>query len=246
MKKLVENFVALFTSKFLSLLRNHQNISLSREEFRALNLSFSSYGEDLVVLSYFKWYGHEDKDANNRVYVDVGAYHPANLSTTLLLHKAGWRGVNIDLDPEKIELFKKTRPQDHNVVAAVSDKRRIVRHLKYPLGTTNRIGEIEEINLTSICQEDPLEVSEIETVTLTEIMDNSPFRDCKIDYLNVDCEGHDLEVLKGLDYNRYPPNIITVEAHTEEEREKLNILLNPLGYEMTAVLRYTLVFIQNS
>lgn len=243
-KNTISSLLSALTSKLLGLLRNRQNVPLTREEFRALNLTFSAYGEDIVVLSYFNWYGHEDKEAKNRVYVDVGAFHPANLSTTLLMHKAGWRGVNIDLDSEKIELFKKSRPQDYNVVAAVSDKRKKARHLKYPLGTTNRIGEIQETNVTSICNEQPCEITETETVTLTEILDNSPFKGRKIDYLNVDCEGHDLEVLKGLDYSRYAPYVITVEAHTYDEREQLKDVLEPLGYHMTAILRYTLVFLQ--
>lgn len=242
MKNIIGEIVATFSSRIISLMRNRQLILFNREELRNLKFTFSAYGEDIVVLSYFNWFKHEDQDSKKRIYVDVGAYHPSNLSTTLLMSKLGWKGVNIDLDPEKIELFKQARPHDQNVVAAISDQRKTVRHLKYPLGTTNRIAEITQTNFKSICNEEPQEITEIETVTLTEILDNSPFHDRKIDYLNVDCEGHDFEVLKGLDYQRYAPYIITVEAHTADEQKVLKKFLAEMGYELTAILRYTLVF----
>ncbi|MFT5138435.1 MAG: hypothetical protein ACI9H8_001006 [Lysobacterales bacterium] len=35
----------------------------------------------------------------------------------------------------------------------------------------------------------------------------------QIDFLSVDAEGHDLEVLKSLDFDRYKPRLVAVESH---------------------------------
>jgi hypothetical protein len=85
----------------------------AKAEMRAMRVSFSQFGEDLVVDSHF---GKADG-----LFVDVGAHHPFKLSNTKLLSSLGWRGVNIDCDPEKIARFETLRPHDHNVCAAVSD-----------------------------------------------------------------------------------------------------------------------------
>ena len=57
-----------------------------------------------------------------QIYVDVGCYHPIHWSNTLLLHKRGWKGVNVDLDKSRITEFERLRPGDYNVLAAVSDR----------------------------------------------------------------------------------------------------------------------------
>jgi hypothetical protein len=56
------------------------------------------------------------------VYVDAGAFHPIFGSNTLLLHKKGWRGINVDLAAERVAEFNRYLPKDHNVVACLSDR----------------------------------------------------------------------------------------------------------------------------
>ena len=41
------------------------------------------------------------------------------------MHKSGWSGINIDLNPLSIELFNIARPGDINICAAISDKNSI-------------------------------------------------------------------------------------------------------------------------
>src|SRR5438045_8009791 len=77
---------------------------LSREEWKHVNLSFSQFGEDLAVLRHF-----EDRVG---YFVDVGAHHPIRLSNTYLLYRCGWSGINVDANPDGIELFRKKRPRD--------------------------------------------------------------------------------------------------------------------------------------
>jgi hypothetical protein len=45
------------------------------------------------------------------IYLDIGCYHPIKDSHTALLYKKGWKGINIDISKESIEMFKIFRPK---------------------------------------------------------------------------------------------------------------------------------------
>jgi len=203
-----------------------------------MRVSYSQFGEDLLVRTHFA----EGFDNSIGRFIDVGAFHPFKYSNTMLLSQLAWRGINIDCDPVKIARFEKLRPRDANVCAAVSDVPRDMIWLEYPYEVTNRIADSEEKNLLSLAGEEPLKTTPIRTTTLTHIIEHSVFRRQHFHYLNVDCEGQDLCVLKGLDFSRYSPDLITVEAHTEKVQGELAAFLERFGYQLTDIVRLTLFF----
>jgi FkbM family methyltransferase len=224
--------------KLKNLPRGRQSLSSPLEELRAMRVSYSQFGEDLVVRSHFS-----DFDNSIGRFVDVGAFHPFIFSNTALLSKLGWRGINIDCDPVKIARFEKLRPLDKNICAAVGAVQRNMIRLEYgPEALTNRIVATDEKNLLSVCGEQLWKASPITVKTLTDIIEQSVFRGQHFHYLNVDCEGLDLSVLKGLDFSRYSPDLITVEALSKTAQAELTAFLEPLGYQLTDIVRLTLFF----
>lgn len=207
------------------------------QELRAMRVSYSQFGEDLVVRSHFA-----DFDNSIGRFIDVGAFHPFVFSNTMLLSKLGWRGINIDCDPVKIACFEKLRPRDQNVCAAMAESPREMLYFEYPKGVTDRTADYGEKNLLSACGEQPTKVSRIHATTLTHVIEQSAFRGDHFHYLNVDCEGQDLSVLRGLDFSRYSPDLITVEALTNTAQAELSAFLERLGYELTDIVRLTLFF----
>lgn len=207
------------------------------EELRAMRVSYSQFGEDLVVRSHFA-----DFDNSIGRFIDVGAFHPFVFSNTMLLSKLGWRGINIDCDPVKIARFEKLRPRDQNVCAAVAEAPREMLYFEYAKGVTDRTADCGEKNQLSVCGERPTKVSRVRATTLTHIIEESAFRGDHFHYLNVDCEGQDLSVLRGLDFSRYSPDLITVEAWTKTAQAELSAFLERLGYELTDIVRLTLFF----
>jgi hypothetical protein len=115
MKETIAHCLSKVTNWSLTRLRNRTDLDLSRDEIRFAQICFSQFGEDLAVLRWVK-----KLNDVARVYVDAGCFHPIHCSNTLLLHKMGWRRVNIDLGDDKINLFRELRPTDVNVVAALS------------------------------------------------------------------------------------------------------------------------------
>ena len=55
------------------------------------------------------------------------------------------------------------------------------------------------------------EIRKISTRTLNDIIENSPYKDKQINYLSIDVEGHELNVLKGFDLKKYKPELIIIE-----------------------------------
>jgi hypothetical protein len=77
--------------------------------------SYSQYGEDLIIESFFKQLPNA-----TRTYVDIGAFHPRWLSNTYRLSKSGWRGAAVDIDAHKIKLFEMIRKDCLGFIGAVA------------------------------------------------------------------------------------------------------------------------------
>jgi len=73
--------------------------------------SYSQEGEDVVLRRFV--------GEKPGFYVDIGAHHPQRFSNTYFYYKLGWRGLNIDADPDLIEEFELERPNDINIACAV-------------------------------------------------------------------------------------------------------------------------------
>jgi FkbM family methyltransferase len=225
-KKLIVNFLAKLTSLVLTRLNKGVPQNLTQEEIRGAQITFSQFGEDMAVL---RWV--EELKMIPQIYVDVGCYHPIHCSNTLLLHKRGWKGVNVDLDESRIGEFERLRPGDYNVPAAVSSSERELKIFEYEIGLTDRLGEVHEQRLKSLIGGEPTGERLVKTRALNSILQSCPWPIGHIGYLNIDCEGHDLEVLQGLDLDRYQPAMITIEAFLEEERRAIFHYLIPREYQ---------------
>jgi FkbM family methyltransferase len=241
---IIGNMIASVTNTLVTALRNHIDLNLTREEFRYSRISFSQFGEDLAILRWLD----ECFDDVSHTYVDAGCFHPIFHSNTLLLYKKGWRGINVDMLFSKIETFDRLRPGDKNVVAALSDRPREMIRCGYGYNTwglTDRLAELGEADRRSVIGERLSTEDTVRTATLDQIIVESGLQIERIGYLNIDCEGHDLAVLKGLHLARYQPAIITIEALSREAKESIEEYLTPFGYSLKEVLYRTLLFVHS-
>jgi hypothetical protein len=158
-------------------------------------------GEDLEIIKL-------TKHINKGFYVDAGCYHPLHLNNTYLLYKKNWNGINIDLSKFSIDLFNYMRPDDVNINLAVTnnDGETIVYHQKEISQLSTIKKEVAKNRMQGSIKE-----KKIISQKLTTILNNSKFNKRKIDFLNIDLEGADLEALNSLDFNIYRPKIICIE-----------------------------------
>lgn len=167
--------------------------------------SYSQCAEDLIVDQHF---GHYFKKRKKGFYVDAGSHHPIRGSNTYRLYKAGWRGILIDMEDNKVLSAKLARPRDHAVKAAISDKKEIVTiHSPSKFSTNATISSEVIAKATNLKP-----VSSISTEPLDALLEkyNCPSR---FEFLNIDLEGQDYKALLGLSFKKFSPELICIENH---------------------------------
>jgi FkbM family methyltransferase len=179
--------------------------------------------EDTAILNYFK-------DRKNGFYVDVGCYHPIHRNNTHLLHMQNWSGVNVDTSQFSISLFNFMRPKDLNYNCAISDKNENIK-LFYQK-ELSQLSTIEKGQAEIVFQGN-IKEKEIKAFTLDEILSRDKYKNSKIDLLDIDVEGADLKVLRGLSFEKFKPELVCVEIHAKEIKKSdiYNFLIDK-NYEL--------------
>ena len=165
--------------------------------------NFSQEGEDKFLLEFFK-------DRNNGFYVDVGAFHPYRINNTYLLYKKGFRGINIDISATSIDFFDLARPDDVNLNVGASDKFEDKFFFsKKNLSFHNTLSKsLAESNI----QTEPFKKKySISCKPLDKIIQETKYSNKTINFLNIDAEGYDYQVLLGLNLKKYNPEVICIE-----------------------------------
>ena len=175
-------------------------LNLFRRKIKYKKISYSLNAVDLIVDYIFK-------NKKNGLYLDVGSQHPISNNNTYLLFKRGWSGINIDLDLKNIELFNTARPNDINLNLAISssvtEKKLYFYHDKSPINTLDK-------NVSDFQKATVKEIKTVKTTTLDIALQNLKL-ETKIDYMNLDVEGHEMNIFKGFDLSLYKPSVISVE-----------------------------------
>ncbi|MBP7496979.1 MAG: FkbM family methyltransferase [Bacteroidales bacterium] len=194
----------------------------------------SQIGEDILLNRIFE---KKIKNGEMGFFVDVGAYHPYHLSNTYFFYKNGWRGINIEPRPGSAKFFNKERPRDINLELAISDKKETLKYYmfksKYSIVNTFCIEDTEEVNLN--VRKYNRKVIEIQTYPLSEVLDKYLPSGQEIDFLSIDVEGLDFNVLRSNNWKKYRPKILLVELYAknidEIKNHQIYLYLANLNYK---------------
>ena len=177
-----------------------QNIYLKNKYF-IKKKSYAMDGEDLAIDQYI-----EKKEKG--FYVDIGAHHPIHRNNTQLLFNRGWEGINIDVNQFSIDLFNFLRPDDLNLLTAISDQEGEITFYyqkKFSqLNTTDKKIAHEHFNGN-------FNERLVKCQSIHNILINSKYKEVKIDFLNIDVEGAEMKVLRTLNFKIYDPKLICIE-----------------------------------
>jgi FkbM family methyltransferase len=165
----------------------------------------SQFGEDKFLYNLF------EKNYVGK-YLDVGCFHPTKHNNTSLFYKNGWQGINIDLNPLTIDLFNFMRPNDININTAVSSEES--EKTLFFLSENNTQNTLSENQLLFLKKHHNLRDEEIikkkiQTRRLDKILEENNFDN--IDFMNLDVEGHELEVLKTINFKKTKLKYICIE-----------------------------------
>jgi len=166
--------------------------------YKGIGQSYSQYGQDIYIL---------ERIGCNGIYVEVGANHPVRLNNSYLLEKNGWIGLSIDPLNKYSEEWavKRNQPFMNNAIGSIGGVKTFVE-FNGDEAWFDMMSGFEEF----IRDEDLITFEskkyEVKVVTLDQIISWNTF-----DLLLIDVEGAEMEVLKGINLQKYKPKYIMLE-----------------------------------
>lgn len=178
--------------------------------------SYSQHGEDVIVWDFLRNY-----DLSGSMYVDVGANHPSDISNSYLLYKKGLQGIIVEPNQELIGLFRRFRPKDIALAIGCSNENTV---LPFHISKTPV--------LSSFAESRDLQV--YKTLFLPVMKLDDAIRHLKFDFINflsIDVEGLNYEVLEGAAHVIGQSLMICLEYDTDEDRRRFSAFLGD-GFEL--------------
>jgi FkbM family methyltransferase len=175
---------------------------------------FGQYAEDTLVRKLFKPRKTEE------LCLDIGAYHPFRFNNTAYFWMCGWKTINIDANPNSIQLFNKWRSSDTNIHSAVVTQKEIDEGLKNIQLMLPKNDDKDGVSANgtisdSQAQSNGMKRSVVVPVcSIKQILEKYDLE--KVVYINIDIEGYDDRVAIELDLNKYRPKAITVEQFGDD------------------------------
>jgi FkbM family methyltransferase len=206
-------------------------LSLEIEKLQKRTLCFSQEGEDLILETFFD-------GVKKGFFVDIGSYHPIKYSNTYLFYLKGWTGINIDARPESMKIFNQIRPNDINLELAVGGKEETLSYYMFDEPALNGFSkEISEDRNKNT----PFKIQKIVGIPLKRletILDENLPHNTAIQFMSIDVEGLDLEVLQSNNWEKYKPFIMLVETSVVSQGlamdSPIHLFLTEKGYELVA------------
>ncbi len=166
-------------------------------------ISYAQNREDI----YINWLL---QGKNTGFYVDIGASDPVHLSVTNFFYKKGWRGINIEPIERYANLLISKRPRDINLMLGVAKEPGVINFREYP----------DADGLSSFSKEMQDRYSQIKSIDyrvnvlpLVDIFKKHLPVDTCIDFMKIDVEGYEYEVIDSNDWEQFRPKLLIIEAN---------------------------------
>lgn len=204
-KTIIARFLLAVTPKKVKDIFTYNLNYRIEEKLKFSQISYSQEGEDLVINKLFG-------NKTNGFFIDVGANHPIRFSNTCFFYKKGWRGVNIEPNPEMFKLLQQYRPHDLNLNIGISDEKDTLNYFMFNEPALNTFSEYERDQYLQKSEYFLENEMKVEVDTLENIFKkNNISCDQVIDFISIDAEGLDLKVLQSFDLSVYTPKVILIE-----------------------------------
>jgi FkbM family methyltransferase len=166
-------------------------------------ISYAQNAEDVLLSRLFP-------PGRPGFYIDVGANDPVVDSVTKHFYDLGWRGINVEPSSRPFERLLQQRDRDVNLNVGLSDKEGSLSFYEFPPelpgSSTFEHGQAEWHHDSGRAYEK----REVPVTTLARICEEHVTG--TVDFLTIDTEGHERQVLEGGDWARWRPRVVVVEA----------------------------------
>ena len=173
--------------------------------------------ESKLVWEYFR-------KRNHGFFVEVGANEPKSDSLTYFLEQQGWNGILIEPNPNLCRALREQRPRSQvfeTAVCAPADVGEADLHLSPGGGGHSAIRPEPGVELGGGC-------IRVAMKTLDQVLEEGHANE--IDFISLDVEGMEIDVLRGFDLGRWKPGLILIEDFFDNHEK--HRCLKSLGYKL--------------
>lgn len=169
--------------------------------------SYSQYGEDLIIDAIL--------GKKQPFYVDVGANHPKSLSNTYRFYLRGATGINIEPDPSAFPALATARSSDINLQVGIGALESMLPFYRMSASTLSTFKKSDaDFYLKDgykIVETIPVPIRPLASV----LAEHRP--QGGIDFMSIDVEGFETEILASNDWTRFRPTVIVLEINRNEQ-----------------------------
>lgn len=172
--------------------------------------SYSQSGEDTIIAYIFKYLGI---DISKIKYLDLGANHAKELSNTNYFYENGAQGVLVEANPSLIPELHFYRHNDiilNNLVSTSGNE-----EIDFYILSGDGLSTPDKEQAEETCRINPAinieKVVKVTSITVNDIF-KKYFGGIAPDFISIDIEGYDLEILKSIDLDNCRPLVIVVET----------------------------------
>ena len=180
------------------------------------NYSYSQCGEDIIVnriLGRLK--------IPNPTYLDIGASHPIQLNNTYKCYEQATTGVLVEPEPTLFCGLRKVRPKDTilNIGIGIDER----EYADFYIMTNQFLSTFSKESAENIMGYGKNKIEKVIQIPLANIntIIAKYFHPCP-NFISIDVEGLDFEILKKLNFSRYTPEVFCLEtiSYTENNTEQ--------------------------
>jgi FkbM family methyltransferase len=194
--------------------------------------------EDRIAYQFLKLFPEAEL---KRTFLDVGAYDGKHLSNTLIFEEMGWRGICVEADEQAFESLRQNR-KCICLNVACGEKEGTVEFFTEPdrpMGTTN--AEAAE-KLKAGWHFQSGERKQVRSTTVDRILETNSFKE--IDFVSIDVDGAEVQVLRGFDLDRARPRLICIETNMKQVKagkwprehvDEIDHIITSYGYYLLKV-----------
>ena len=212
-KSLVKNILPYYLVQEIILAKRKREIPTNLAETLFYNQklvnSYSQTFEDLIIDGILK--------KQKGFYIDIGANDPDHLSNTKRFYDIGWEGINIDPNPVSIQKFDYERKNDINLNVGIGNQN---REMKFYELTYSSLSSFDKEMALYNSRRFNVKIEKEYFVKVIKLIDiyNTYVKEKEVDFISIDTEGYEMEVLKSNNWQIFRPKLILIEtgfAHKE-------------------------------
>lgn len=208
---------------------------------------YSINGEDYLLWHFF---GKKRKG----FFIDIGAFDGIHLSNTFTFERMGWKGLCVEPNPKIFEYCKRNRPDSLclNEACVGNPEIETTKFFVDDLGLFSSIicdyTKLEDLKIRY--QNRGLNYTDFQEIrskanTLNKIIGENFPNLQEIDFISIDTEGNEGDVLEGIDFNKYDIRVFVVEANSKNDENKLSKLMRKKGnYKLARKIMVNLIFVK--